>query len=458
MTVTKALSIQYLWVDRLCILQDDQDALNHEISKMSSIYACSTFTIIAGSGPNDQHGIPGVVSPRNISHTAVRFNSSWLFAFDDPEWHEGRDIWHTRAWTFQERLVPQRCLVFYKNSVKWECGRHSRHELFEKGGSIRDKHLGIKSRPWPDVRQYTNLVRAYTSRQLSFQNDAMNAFSAVLHTLEPSFPGGFTFGLPDFLFDQFLTWRPGLRQVQRVNFLSWSWLGWQGNMEPGWMSADWEPTLMWAPRYRYISRSMIKWQKEDRTTLAKVTIESTASKWLLFKGHWYLNDELPDGWEEVPGSINTYRHKTLSNSELGLEEGDHLYHPVPIRSCVEDSKPIDLLRWSPILRGRALVSKLVIGDLFVQSKLDGNNPFHTTGLFIKTKPITGPTTSEPVCFDLLDTGFNWCGMILANDLAPEAHARELPAKSWPFQRAQSKAARKVKKDGKEELYRKELEM
>jgi hypothetical protein len=49
LTVTRSLGIPYLWVDALCILQDDEDDKAREIQKMGDVYSNAMITISAAS-------------------------------------------------------------------------------------------------------------------------------------------------------------------------------------------------------------------------------------------------------------------------------------------------------------------------------------------------------------------------------------------------------------------------
>jgi hypothetical protein len=56
-TVTRALGHRYIWIDALCIIQDDPQDLNREMAKMGDIYHNSTVTIFAGKGPHSSSGL-----------------------------------------------------------------------------------------------------------------------------------------------------------------------------------------------------------------------------------------------------------------------------------------------------------------------------------------------------------------------------------------------------------------
>lgn len=77
--------------------------------------------------------------------------------------------------------------------------------------------------------QYFNLCESFSKRKLTYANDALKAFSAITQSFSPSFPGGFFFGLPEFMFDLALLWSLATpRNVRRGMFPSWSWAAWEG--------------------------------------------------------------------------------------------------------------------------------------------------------------------------------------------------------------------------------------
>lgn len=45
--ITRRVGLRYLWIDAICICQDNESECFHEAAKMSSIYAGSLFTICA---------------------------------------------------------------------------------------------------------------------------------------------------------------------------------------------------------------------------------------------------------------------------------------------------------------------------------------------------------------------------------------------------------------------------
>jgi hypothetical protein len=67
----KVLGENHLWVDALCIQQDDGEDVRSQIANMDQVYSCAEFTIVAAAGDRCNMGLPGLNGSRNfIQHTA----------------------------------------------------------------------------------------------------------------------------------------------------------------------------------------------------------------------------------------------------------------------------------------------------------------------------------------------------------------------------------------------------
>ncbi|KAB5584705.1 heterokaryon incompatibility protein-domain-containing protein [Coniochaeta sp. 2T2.1] len=61
--VTRELGIRYLWIDSLCIIQDDEDDWKREAENMADVFA-NAFVTIAASASTDGDG--GLFYPRAL--------------------------------------------------------------------------------------------------------------------------------------------------------------------------------------------------------------------------------------------------------------------------------------------------------------------------------------------------------------------------------------------------------
>jgi hypothetical protein len=105
--VTWNLGLRYLWVDALCIIQDDSTDLASELAKMADIYEGALFTIAAGSVARCSEGF---LHQRRLQDTfrisiedTQAYQSSLLLQNTRVKSAaEALDPIALRAWTFQE--------------------------------------------------------------------------------------------------------------------------------------------------------------------------------------------------------------------------------------------------------------------------------------------------------------------------------------------------------------------
>jgi hypothetical protein len=145
-----ALKIQYLWIDALCILQGgDKQDWERESASMAEIYSNSYLTIAATAGSNPEMGLffrrwTRFKDKEGIFEGSQRLPTAFVDlscheqagAFVRPRLHLGHDRFQetdnalkhiddapllSRAWAFQERLLPARTLHFHAEELIWEC-------------------------------------------------------------------------------------------------------------------------------------------------------------------------------------------------------------------------------------------------------------------------------------------------------------------------------------------------
>ncbi|KAI9644823.1 hypothetical protein NHQ30_006850 [Ciborinia camelliae] len=248
------LGERYLWVDALCIKQDDQSDRNAQIPLMSKVYGSAVCTIVAGTGSNAWAGLNGAGNepiPRSPKQYCAKVQGLNLITTQKhyQTWKHGT-IWETRGWTFQEMVLSKRLMIFTDSQVFFQCKK----SLWCEDTILENLNPKVtcESKASGDIRleshtsmgaftSYTTLLYDYTCRSLGNQSDALNAFLGIQHHLQKrglnsqheSLIGEFHFGLPESMFDIGMVWRlPYHYPNQRRNlFPSWSWAGW--NMEIG---------------------------------------------------------------------------------------------------------------------------------------------------------------------------------------------------------------------------------
>jgi hypothetical protein len=153
--VTKAIDVPYLWIDSLCIPQDDPIETRHQISTMQNIFGSAYCTIIAGQGISASTGLFGTpFRPRQVRYGLKMVDDShgepvsrfvgagltlalialnkdgpdqWDITKADTALPTITEIeqtkWNSRAWTYQEAQLSSRALVFLDNQVFWHCNK-----------------------------------------------------------------------------------------------------------------------------------------------------------------------------------------------------------------------------------------------------------------------------------------------------------------------------------------------
>lgn len=279
--LTDSLGVDYLWIDALCILQDNEADKGVQIAAMAQIYGFSFITVVAASSPSVYGGLPGlhlgtrveeqheavVIPPadqRDKGGTAtagLSLMTTLQPLVRDSDHYCERTPWNTRGWTMQERALSRRVLVFTREQVYWACREASFceesyfensvlpfHRFHENGLelTLRRHYRNFYEPPDDELRYwktYQKLVATYTRRTFSYRGDVFDAFRAVLQGLSDLGKGEtFTWGLPRSHFEQSLLWSSFRGQQRskalstlpmtslqvRVPFPSWSWMGWIG--------------------------------------------------------------------------------------------------------------------------------------------------------------------------------------------------------------------------------------
>lgn len=122
--VTIELGLEYLWVDALCIIQDDPNDRDMELTHVPDVYSQATVTILASRAPAVHDGF---LQPRTAPPPSFRLpfqcpdgtlDSVDLYLHNDYQPSEPLD---TRGWALQERLLSTRMLDFSTLQTRWIC-------------------------------------------------------------------------------------------------------------------------------------------------------------------------------------------------------------------------------------------------------------------------------------------------------------------------------------------------
>jgi hypothetical protein len=107
MHLTEMIGERYLWVDALCILQDDQDEVTRTVKAMNQIYKQAILTVIAACGDDANAGLRGVFPGSRIIEPIIGCIDETPLVTAEEAVDEANTIWATRGWTFQEDILRQ---------------------------------------------------------------------------------------------------------------------------------------------------------------------------------------------------------------------------------------------------------------------------------------------------------------------------------------------------------------
>jgi Heterokaryon incompatibility protein (HET) len=125
--ITRQLGVQFLWIDSLCIIQDDTDDWRYESERMGKVFASAYCTIAATSAKGSNEGF---LIPRSVKQSVRLVDKSAGATFSVYACEVGTNfdcdvengILNTRGWVLQERALSPRTIHFTKTQTYWECG------------------------------------------------------------------------------------------------------------------------------------------------------------------------------------------------------------------------------------------------------------------------------------------------------------------------------------------------
>lgn len=266
--VTRSLGIPYLWVDALCIIQDNVEDWETQSEQMSTIYEKAHVVIGASSSSSATQGflnhrrqqqayrmrLPDRYGPK-ISVAARSYPQS---GFHSSEICKEADPLAKRAWAFQEQHMSTRYLLFSVDELQWvcktkiacECGMaitptFEYHPLWlsycgsdddtqQQQGEEKDLTGGRSSRKLLELQDaWRKAVSEYSNRRLTRAGDKLPAFSGLASRFGARMRSRYVAGL----------WRENI--VQDLAWARMSWFDEESTLMP--LPAEYRaPSFSWA--------------------------------------------------------------------------------------------------------------------------------------------------------------------------------------------------------------------
>lgn len=211
--ICRRLSVRYLWVDALCIIQDDGNDLALVISQMGSIYANCLFTIAASDSTDAESGCFRARMPLQREDCIVSTKAGLvMFSVHKYRYDTVQDEIEclplsSRGWVYQERMLSPRTIHFAADEVFWDC----RHEQKWYNGvenspvlesyALKRLFLVMTKECPQNIRipvfqfVWSNIIYGYTGRRLSDENDRLSALAGIIELSTRIFGLTMSYGL-----------------------------------------------------------------------------------------------------------------------------------------------------------------------------------------------------------------------------------------------------------------------
>lgn len=179
--VTRQLGLRYLWIDALCIIQDDIESWEQESARMCDYYSDAAVTILASNASDGRDGFLKERNSRYLPVDLVSGDMSERVYVQENSLNFNRVIepLENRGWCLQELALSRRRLNFNTNSISWQCLM-----------AVEDEHTSISFQPeytykWSAGQGervwsfWYDRIHDFTARQLTRKSDRLPAMSGL---------------------------------------------------------------------------------------------------------------------------------------------------------------------------------------------------------------------------------------------------------------------------------------
>lgn len=284
-TVCKQLEIRYLWIDSLCIIQDQELDWTREIAAMGKVYSNALCNVEAAYAADVSARL--FFSRNKTRITPFPVTVEWhqdgplMFFLIDLSVQLEHDMNEApllkRAWVLQEQLLAKRSIIYSKAQLHWVCRNQEASEMFPK--AVPDLREGpsllshsLEPRPLQCLKSmiasrdpiyfhhrsyggsmntspmesfwfsWRSIVLDYTSRSLTFEKDKLAAIAGVASVIQSKTHAQYIAGMWNYRFfiEYDLCWQVSRRadgqrpfRPSKYRAPTWSWASVEGMISYG---------------------------------------------------------------------------------------------------------------------------------------------------------------------------------------------------------------------------------
>lgn len=246
--IARTLQIPFLWIDSLCIIQDDHEDWARESGRMGSYYSGTTLTIAADCAANSSEGCfkertQGAWDFARIERSRFGLkNDVYLRVTPEKYLHgvghcfwpaspsdfDNRNPLNTRAWTLQETFLSKRIVHFTHGEMVWDCQKVTACEC--SVGETKEAFPTLNKPPFKDLpalyKEWMQIIHVFSKRSITHETDRLPAISGVAEVFSQVTKDEYVCGIWK-NYPSTLLWDPesagsSLRQ-DKFYAPSWSW-------------------------------------------------------------------------------------------------------------------------------------------------------------------------------------------------------------------------------------------
>ncbi|KAF2100314.1 HET-domain-containing protein [Rhizodiscina lignyota] len=220
--VTRQLGLTYLWIDSICIIQDDTEDWLTESAKMGTVYERSEVTIAASHSVHSWQGLflnrssqsPPIPLPNFDPRSKDLCIYAEAFLKDYAAIQPESGPLAKRAWATQEWLLARRMIFYCRDRILWSCQTITQEETGEK------RYNTARNPKWKIITEH------YSERQLTKATDRLVALNGLVSELSKRLNDSYILGLWKNALPDQLLWQVSQQVKEPSNPLqlpSWTW-------------------------------------------------------------------------------------------------------------------------------------------------------------------------------------------------------------------------------------------
>lgn len=233
--ITRGLKIRYLWIDVLCIIQDDEKDKKTEIENMGRTYKSASLTISAATAKTAEEGFLRVPEARIPIYSPSGDIAVALLTLP-------KEPIADRAWTFQEQVLSP-CILHFGNyrGVLFNCStgtyRYDGHKFNHTGtidflGALPHTVFTQRKSRRSLGKNWAEIITYYSKRRITNSEDRLPALAGIAKEFHKICGSNYWAGMWEKFSIRHLGWRARvtpsrallrikLEQIQRP---TWSWV------------------------------------------------------------------------------------------------------------------------------------------------------------------------------------------------------------------------------------------